>query len=221
MPVSAEKKREQRAAARAQREAAAIEARKAGQPTEIEKAADKASKRPDLIDAKNLVQSSNSGATVTVGLKLGVAHFDIQLCQMEDKFEQNLQGGRMIKEYTRVGPKVRLRGTAYPRGQVPDGFPERPLIVAGAAMNPGVSKDFWDAWVSQNEKNPLVVNGIIFAHERQEYVADRAKETAEIKSGLDPIDPKHIREDRRIPKPSRGEISAIETEEARAQKMRA
>jgi hypothetical protein len=218
MPMTAEEKRAKRAADRAQREAEAAAAKQAGEKTQTEKINEAAIARPDLVASSDLLRPSKSGATVTVGLKLGVAYFDIQLCKIEDKFEQNMQGGRTVREATRVGPRVRLRGTAYPRGTVPDGFPERPRIVNGAALNPGVSKDFWDAWLEQNRLNPLVSNGMIFAHEVVDHVIGHAKETAEVHSGLEPIDPKN-RKDPRVPRSTRTDLTNVETEEARAKKQ--
>lgn len=148
-----------------------------------------------------------SGATVTVGCKLGVASYAIQLTRMEEKFEQNMQGGRMVREGTRDGPVVVLRGTAYPRGTPPDGFPAAPLIVGGAAMNPGISKEFWDKWKDQHKLDPLVVNGFIFAHENEDHVVGFAKEHAKELSGLEPLNPKG---DPRNPKSTRSEISDVE-----------
>lgn len=220
MPMTAEQKRAKRAADRAQREAEAAAARAAGQKTETQKINERAIARPDLVTSGGVVQPSQSGAKVTVGLKLGVAYFDIQLCKIEEKFEQNMQGGRMIKEATRIGPKVRLRGTAYPRGTVPEGFPERPRMVGGAALNPGIDKDFWDAWVDQNRLNPLVVNGMIFAHEVEDHVVGLAKETVEVQSGLEPINPKN-RKDARVPRSTRTDLTNVETEETRAKKQAA
>lgn len=218
MAMTAEQKRAQRAALKAQKEAEAVQARAIGEKTEAEILNAAAIKRPDLVGAVGLMKPSQSGAKVTVGLKLGVALYDIQLCKMEDKFEQNMQGGRMVKEYSRIGQPVRLRGTAYPRGTVPDGFPEKPQIVGGAAMNPGIDKDFWDAWLEQNKLNPIVVNGFIFASEKIDHVLGQAKETAASQSGLEPIDPKN-KKDKRIPKSTRGDLTDVETEDARAKKM--
>jgi hypothetical protein len=218
MPMTAEQKRAKRAEDRARREAEAAAAKAAGTKTEIQAANEAAIKRPDLVASENVAQRQRSGAKVTVGLKLGVAYFDIQLCRIEDKFEQNMQGGRTVKEAVRVGNKVRLRGTAYPRGTVPDGFPDRPKIVGGAALNYGIDKDFWDAWVEQNRLNPLVVNGMIFAHEIEDHVVGQAKETADVLSGLEPIDPKN-RKDSRIPRSTRTDLTNVETEESRAKKQ--
>ena len=163
---------------------------------------------PDAHGA--VAPKAKSGATVTVACKLGVAWYDIQLCKIEDKFEQNMQGGRQIKEAIRIGNVVRLRGTAYPRGTPPEGFPPAPLIIGGAAMNPGVPKDFWDAWKEQHALDPLVVNGFIFAHESQDHVAGFARETASKLSGLEPVNPKDPKGDPRMPKPTRAEISPVE-----------
>lgn len=217
MPLTAEQKRAKRAADRAAREAKAAADRAAGKPTEVEKLNTAAITRPDLLGSENVAKPSGSGEKVTVGLKLGVALYDIQLCKIEDTFEQNMQGGRMVKIAQRVGPKVRLRGTGYPRGQPPEGFPPPPVIVGGAAMNPGIDKDFWDQWVEQNKLNPMVVNGMIFAHTSPDYVAAQAKETVAVQSGLEPIDPSN-KKDPRIPKSTRVEMTNIETEEGRALK---
>lgn len=218
MVMSAEQKRAKRAADKAAREGQTAAAKAAGQKTEIEKVSEAAMRRPDLVNSKNVAQRTGSGSKVTVACKLGVAFFDIQLCRIEEQFEQNMQGGRMVKLATRIGQKVRLRGTSYPRGTIPEGFPDRPKIVGGAALNPGIDKDFWDAWVEQNKLNPLVVNGFIFAHEDIDHVAAIAKETAAIQSGLEPINPGN-KNDPRIPKSTRSELSNIETEEARAKKQ--
>lgn len=152
----------------------------------------------------DVVRNPQRGRTVTVGCKLGIAWFSMQLCRIEDKFEQNMQGGRMVKEAVRIGEVVRIRGTAYPRGTVPEGFPPAPLIIAGAAMNPGIDAEFWEEWSKQNRLNPLVVNKMIFAHEKDDHVQGMAKEMVGQLSGLDPINP---RGDARTPKSLKKEVS--------------
>lgn len=218
MAMSAEQKRAQRAARKAELEADASAARAAGVKTPVEIINEAAMKRPDLVTTQSLITPSRSGAKVTVGCKLGVAYFDIQLSRKERIFEQNMQGGREVDVYARFGPTVRLRGTAYPRGTVPDGFPDKPKIVGGAAMNPGVDKEFWDAWVEQHKLDPLVINGFIFANENDDFVTGQARETVEVTSGLDPLKPDD-KTDKRIPRSTRTDLADIETEEARAKKM--
>lgn len=165
---------------------------------------------PGGLSGAEILKPSKSGATVVVACKLGVVSYSIQLSKMEQKFEQNMQGGRMVTEATRIGPVVILRGTAYPRGTPPEGFPSPPLMVGGAALNYGVSKDFWDEWKEQHKLDPLVVNGFIFAHESQDHVLGRAKEEAGKKSGLEPVDPKNMKDDPRVPKSTRGEVENVE-----------
>jgi hypothetical protein len=205
MAMTAQEKREARAAKIAAQRAE-------GAPTETEKLAEAQIKNPGAVaDAHGeLATPSRSGNTVTVGCKLGVAYFDIQLCQIVEKTEQSLQGARTVKEAIRVGKVVRLRGTAYPRGTAPDGFPDRPLIVAGAAMNAGVDKEFFDEWMKQNRLNPLVMNNMIFAHESADHVAGFAREHAAERSGLEPLDPKSMGKDPRVPRSTRPEVGNVE-----------
>lgn len=164
----------------------------------------------------SVAQPQSAGQKVVVACKLGVPYFDIQHCQIEEKFEQNLQGGRMIKEGSRTGSVVRLRGTSYPRGTPPAGFPERPEIVGGAAMNPGIDKDWFDEWLKQNRLNPLVVNRMIFAAETYDGARGAAKDLSSFLSGLEPVNPAR---DSRIPRSTREEVSDVETEDQRKKKQ--
>jgi hypothetical protein len=206
--LTAKEKRDQRAA---QKSAARADGVPAGTAvTELDKINEQQFKDPGSSpDAHgNVVRGPQSGRTVTVACKLGVAWFAMQLCKIEDKFEQNMQGGRTVKEATRIGNVVRIRGTAYPRGTPPAGFPPAPIIADGAALNFGIDAEFWEEWVKQNHLNPLVMNGMVFAHEKEDHVRGLAKETRDNLSGLDPINPK---KDVRMPKSGRrDEISDIE-----------
>lgn len=208
MPSTAQQRRDQRAAQRAAADAAA----KAADPkakTQVEKIAERAALNPGGVPSAHgeVARPQSGGAKVIVGCKVGVGFIDLQLCRIEEKFEQNMQGGRTVKESTRVGDTVRIRGTAYPRGTAPEGYPPPPEIVGGAALTRGVDKDFFDEYLKQNKQNPLVKNGLIFAHESEDRVRGIAKETEEVKSGLDPINPK---KDPRLPKSTRQEIANIE-----------
>lgn len=178
--------------------------------------------RPDAVkDAHGeIAKPQSAGAKVIVALKLGIAYFDIQLCSIVDKFEQNMQGGRTVKEATRIGQVVRLRGTAYPRGTPPEGFPDRPEIIAGAALNYGIDKDWFTEWMHQNRLNPIVVNKMIFGHETIAGVHAMAKELAGQLSGLDPVNPKNLKGDPRMPRTTRQDVSDVETEDSRTAKAR-
>jgi hypothetical protein len=162
-----------------------------------------------------IAKPQSAGAKVVVACKLGVAYFSIQLCKMIDVEEQTQTGLRTIKKAERIGEVVRLRGTAYPRGVVPDGFPEKPAMANGAALNYGIDKDWFDEWLRQNHKNPIVMNKMVFAHEDEQDVRAEAKELSKFLSGLEPVNPKN---DPRISRSTRAEVSNIETEETFAAK---
>lgn len=171
---------------------------------EIQAANARAILNPGAVpDAKGKVASPQpAGQKVIVACKLGVAYYDIQLCKIVEKFEQNLQGGRTINEANRIGEVVRLRGTSYPRGTPPKGFPPPPEIVNGAALNRGIDKDWFDEWLRQHAKDPIVINKFVFAHATDDGIRAESAELSKFLSGLEPINPAG---DARIPKSSRPE----------------
>lgn len=165
--------------------------------------------RPDQVaDAHgSIARPQSAGAKVTVACKLGVAYFDIQHTKIVEKFEQNMQGGRNVREAERVGNVVRLRGTAYPRGTPPKGFPPPPEMMNGAALTRGVDKDWFDEWLLQNKLNPVVQNKMVFAAETDDALRGESAELSKFLSGLEPIDP--TSKDPRIPNSTRGEVENI------------
>jgi hypothetical protein len=171
-------------------------------------------RNPGAVESAHgeIAQVQSSGAKVTVACKLGIPWLELQLSRIEEIDEQGLGTRRLVKEGRKFGPVVRIRGTAYPRGTPPEGFPPAPLIIAGAAMNPGVDKDFWDAWVKMNRLNPLVMNGMIFAHESESAVHGIAREEAANQSGLEPINPKN---DLRNLKSTRADVDDIQPDDRR------
>lgn len=211
MAMTAQQKRDARAARRAAK-AAETEA----SPTEQLNAASIAD--PTTVRSAHGIEKpkSSAGAKVTVACKIGVGWFQLQLCRKEIVDEQTQTGVRQVTRYTRTGSIVRVRGTAYPRGTPPEGFPERPQIIHGAALTPGIDKDFWDEWLDQNRLNPVVVNGLIFAHEASDSLAAMAAEHKDVTSGLDPINPKG---DSRMPKSSRSDVSNVATEETHTSRI--
>lgn len=176
---------------------------------------ERAIQNPGAFKSDNVLTPQRSGATVTVACKLGVAYYDIQHCRPEQVYENTQTGPREITQHKRVGLVVRLRGTAYPRGTPPEGFPEKPTIVGGAALNRGIDKDWFDAWLEQNKRNPLVMSRMIFAHENEDHVRGEAKDLSSFLSGLEPVNPK---KDVRMPKSTNAAVSEVETEESRATK---
>lgn len=156
----------------------------------------------DVAQAAKLAQvakPARTGSTVTVGLKLPNG----LVLQLQEKVKVSypvLGGGMREVEESRPMPDQQtytLHGNRAPFGVQP-----RCLIVAGYAMTPGIPKDFWDMWLSQNSKLDIVKGGFIMAHASQDHVSGYAKEHRGERSGLEPITPG---KDPRIPKrPKRG-----------------
>lgn len=208
MAMTAKEKRDARAAAKA-----------AGQPTPLEIANSESTLHPDKVrDAHGEVaKPKSSGAKVIVACKVGLAFIDLQLSKFEEVYENTQTGPRLVKQAKRFGVVVRIRGTAYPRGTPPAGFPERPKMAAGAALTYGIDKEFWDEWVRQNHLSPMVINNMVFADESEDRVVGRARELIGEVSGFDPVNPL---KDARLPKSTNPGVSNIETEETRAAKQR-
>lgn len=211
MAMTAKEKREARAARRAAQAAEAA-------PTATEVLNKEATIRPDAVASAHgpEIKPSSAGAKVTVACKLGVGWFQLQLCEEQLVDEQTQTGIRTVKVWRRTGRIIRVRGTAYPRGTPPEGFPEKPKMVGGAALTHGIDKDFWDAWITQNRLNPVVVNGMIYAHETESNVEGWARENAGRLSGLEPMNPK---DDKRMPKSTRADIDDVKTEDTVAAKF--
>lgn len=159
---------------------------------------------------------ATAGAKMIVACKIAVPYFDLQLCEMQEVQENTQTGPRTIKQWARVGDIVRIRGTAYPRGTPPEGFPAKPQMVNGYALTHGVPKDFWDAWIKQHAKAPYVISGMITAHESLDHVRGHAKERVGQMSGLEPLKPDR---DPRVPRSTNASISPIETEDSRKAKV--
>lgn len=64
-------------------------------------------------------------------------------------------------------------------------------VKGGYGLTP-VDADFWEQWIKENAEYPAVKAGLIFASSTSKGAAttpDAAAERAEIRSGLEPIDP--------------------------------
>jgi hypothetical protein len=202
---------------------AAVEREASGstEPTDMELQARNAEafRNPDAFgDAHGeIAKPKYAGEKVIVGCKIGVREISLQLTKMEELWENTQSGPRKIKEGRKSGPVVRIKGTAKPNGTIPEGY-EIPLIVNGAALNFDVDGEWWDAWLEQNRLNPLVENGMIFAHKNLDFVKGVAKETSGQLSGLEPINPRKGK-DPRVPRSTRSDVSDVETEESKAAKI--
>lgn len=156
--------------------------------------------------AKATAKPQAAGAKVVVASKMPMALL-LQLCKFQDVRLPDGRGGYFTeKNAVKVGPVVRINGTAYPRGEPPEGFRDRPEMVAGCALTRGVDKEWWDKWVEQNAEAPYVKSGLLFAFEKTEAVRAQARERADLDSGLGPIVPARdgVIQDPRMPRPIKG-----------------
>lgn len=126
-------------------------------------------------------------AFVTVASKLPMA-LVLQLCEFSDVRLPDGRGGYVTEKNARkVGEIVHINGTAYPRGETPEDWPERPQMLAGYALTKGVDKEFWDKWCEQNKGFPALESGVLFAYDKPDAGAKMAREREKVDSGLGPL----------------------------------
>jgi hypothetical protein len=140
----------------------------------------------DDNDRKIAERKAPSGF-VTVACKIGVPWIDFQVCTSEIVKENTQTGPRDVIEWQKTGRVIRIRGTAYPRGEAPEGFPDKPTMIAGCALTHNVPRAEWEEIAKQHAKAPYFENNLIFAYERIEDVQAKAKEHASELSGLEPL----------------------------------
>lgn len=216
MAFTAAQKREQRAAARKAAEETGVQAPNVRKPraektppTEAEQLNERQMKDPGSTPSATgkISRPSSAGGKVIVGCKIGVAYLDLQMQKKETVWENTQTGPREVSQFARVGMVVRIRGTAYPRGEVPEGFPDKPKMKDGAALTEGVDAEFMAHWLEQNKLNPIVVNHMVFVAGNEIDIAAIAAEHKGQMSGLEPIDPKG---DPRSPRSTNASVSNIE-----------
>lgn len=162
--------------------------------------------------ATSKVNASSAGAKVVVASRLPMA-LEMQHCEKRSVQMKNGNNAWVEDVYTKVGPIVIIAGTAYPNGQIPEGMPVRPEMAGGAALTAGVDAEFFARWLAQNERSPMVMNGLVFAHESIDRVKGIARETKDVQSGLQALNPKS---DTRMPKKITGKIGSISVGDAAA-----
>lgn len=130
---------------------------------------------------------AKSTGDVYVGCKLPHG-LKLQLCAAREERENVMGGGaRTFQIFRRTPNVVRLKGVALEKGQRPNW-----LIVNGAAITK-VPARFWQQWLEQNHSeenpNPLIVNGILFARDSMDAVRGESRDMRAVRSGFEPIDP--------------------------------
>lgn len=63
------------------------------------------------------------------------------------------------------------------------------LIIGGHGITENVDQAFFEAWIMQNKDLQFVKAGHLFAHEKASNTAAQAKDRANEKTGLEPLNP--------------------------------
>lgn len=161
-------------------------------------------------------QTQTKAKFVTVACKLPMGML-LHLQQEYKDSEQTPNGVREVTRYRKVGDGITVFGPSMPVG-VPT--PPNKRIVGGYALTRGVPAEFWDKWLAQNKDAPYVKSEMIFALPNTSDAEDRADKQADVKSGLEPLDPTFttdkqgniVSADPRYPKPLGG-VAAVHTGE--------
>jgi hypothetical protein len=142
-------------------------------------------KDPDMADSE-----SGTGRSVTVYLK-HPAGITAQL-HRETVVDVPIRGGGIdkVREFRREGGTFTFNGSASHFGvQRKDAAGEFVMVIGGYAVTRNVPKDFWDKWIAQNSALDIVVNKLIYAHEKDVEGAAWAKDHASLKHGMEPLVP--------------------------------
>lgn len=153
-----------------------------------------------------------STASVVVACKIPNGLI-LQLEKREEAIEPSPAGGRKIEVGRKIGDPVKLNGCAIPM----TGQPPAHQITGGFGLTV-VPKDFWDKWVKQNEGLDVLVNGLVFAHEKRETTEAKAREMKGLRSNMEPLDPDSRNADKSFkdPRMMKGVTKATDGDDATA-----
>lgn len=129
-----------------------------------------------MIDA--LPESGN----ITVACKLPNGLI-LKLFEMRDTEELVMGGGvrTVSKAFQMDRTPVELTGSRSASQSI--------LHIGGYALTPNVDAQFFAEYLRQNYDSDIVQNRLIFAHESRDHIEGQAKDAAEVKSGLEPLNP--------------------------------
>jgi hypothetical protein len=153
---------------------------------------------------------------VIVACKIPQAWVELQCEKLTEVSQMGRNGSEKVQVWVKHGQIVRVRGTAYPAAQPPEGFIDRPEKMFGFAITRNVSKKFWDEFAEQKKDWPPLANRAIYAYRKMEDVKAVASEMRGLLTGFEPMDPKG---DARNPKPMNGALTPLTIEEERGKKM--
>jgi hypothetical protein len=132
---------------------------------------------------------ASSGDTVCIACKIPIG-LTLRLFRKETYYENVMGGGvKESERYIPTGDQITLNGPAINIDAMQRNQGMDKLVIGGYGLTMGVPRDFWDAWLAVNKDTDLVRNHQVFAASSERGARDQAREKAEIRSGLEPIDP--------------------------------
>lgn len=130
-------------------------------------------------------ETKKNTSTVWIGCKLPRG-LKLRLCKLEQIDRPTFGGGLKPTKVYMPDPsrgEVRLKGYAVPFGKVPN------FTIIGDFGLTEVDRTWWNEWKSQNSGFDMLTTGLIFEHGEKASVEAYAKEHADLKCGLEPMDP--------------------------------
>ena len=162
------------------------------------------------------VHTPSKAKFVTVASKLPM-NIEIQLTKKTTAVQTGQFGSVKEDIFVKYGEIHVIRGTAYPNGTPPKGFPKRPDTIeddkGGYALTPKVPADFMAAWMEQNGETDMVKNGMIKMQADLDDLAADAADHASVDSGLGALNPEG---DRRNPQPVNSAVQGVKANEVAA-----
>jgi len=134
-----------------------------------------------------VTNESNSTATVTVACKL--PHGLILRVFRKVERQMPVMGGGFRTEsvHEPLEQTYTVYGWSHPQNAAP-----HCTIVGGYAMTPGIPKEHWDLWMSQNKHSDMVKNQMIFAYDSMAKATGESKDRAGVKSNIERLDPNNL-----------------------------
>jgi hypothetical protein len=134
---------------------------------------------------------ATGGATVIVASKLPMPLI-LQIHRKVKKYEA-IPGVGGVREFEQFEadanlPTYTIAGNSHPQNRAP-----LQQIQNNFGLTFGIPKDFWDMWLEQNAAHEAVKNGLIFAMDDQAGMASKTKDHANIRSGLERLNPDDLK----------------------------
>lgn len=137
--------------------------------------------------APQVATKSRGSDTVTIACKLphGIV---LRAFHMATVAEPVMGGGsRDVKKAQQLPGEFVVMGTSFPQNGAPRGRME-----FGYALTMGCPKELWERWLSDNKDTPMVLNGLIFAHDSERSTVSEAREKEALRSGFERLDPNKL-----------------------------